>query len=353
MDYYYIKIMVLSCSLSALFSFFLLLTRQMHLNYSQDLDIGPQKIHENITPRIGGLCIATTFFFISFFIRSDLSNIFYFILISVFPIFMAGLLEDLTKKISAKIRLSFTLIAALTCIFFTNLSISSLGIDIINNFIKDTYFPYIIAFISIILLTQSFNIIDGLHGLCLLNASLILISIIYISSLTDDNFSFMLASIYLSTILGLLFFNFPLGKLFLGDGGAYLLGFVVAFLLIILSERNNIISPFCSLLLVIYPIYETLRSFFRRIISKSTSFLKPDNLHLHSLIYGCIRSKMNFKKEWAYNSFSSLITLMFPLMNCIWSVIYYDEQTFLIIGIILHIMLFEFSLLILNIFKNK
>ena len=86
-------------------------------------------------------------------------------------------------------------------------------------------------------------------------------------------------------VLGFFFWNFPLGLIFLGDGGAYLLGFLVAEISILLLHRNAEISPLFPLLLCIYPIFETLFSIYRRKVLRGRPADMPDAAHLHSLIY--------------------------------------------------------------------
>ena len=133
-------------------------------------------------------------------------------------------------------------------------------------------------------------------------------------------------------LIGLLLFNFPKPLIFIGDGGAYFLGFILSAILIYFSEENTI-SPFFCLSIVFYPIYETFRSFFRRIFNSNSSFMKPDTLHLHSLIYRKIRLKTNFKNNWIGNSLATILTLFFPTLLCIWSCIQFDNRNFLILGI--------------------
>ena len=125
-------------------------------------------------------------FFISIFFMRVIIYL-YFVIASI-PVFLSGFVEDLTKKVSALLRLFFTVISSIICIILTKLGINSLGVEIIDNLIANTYIPYFFAFLSMILLTQASNIIDGLNGLCLLNAILIVLSIIYVSHKVDSIF---------------------------------------------------------------------------------------------------------------------------------------------------------------------
>ncbi|MFN5700513.1 MAG: glycosyl transferase, partial [Betaproteobacteria bacterium] len=82
---------------------------------------------------------------------------------------------------------------------------------------------------------------------------------------------------------GFLVVNFPLGKIFLGDGGAYTLGFWLAWLAVLLIERNPEVSAVAVLLSCAYPVLEVVFSVVRR-LRRAHPAMHPDRLHLHSLV---------------------------------------------------------------------
>ena len=86
-------------------------------------------------------------------------------------------------------------------------------------------------------------------------------------------------------IAGFMLLNFPRGLIYLGDGGAYLIGFWIAELLVLLVARNAAVSPWFPILICSYPIFETLFSIYRRIVLRRTHPGVPDVAHLHHLIY--------------------------------------------------------------------
>jgi len=91
--------------------------------------------------------------------------------------------------------------------------------------------------------------------------------------------------------LGFFVWNFPKGRIFLGDGGAYFSGFVMAFISIILVNRNEAISPWFPVIIFAYPIVDTLFSMYRRKFISRKSSLMADNLHLHTLIFKRVSRK--------------------------------------------------------------
>ena len=151
---------------------------------------------------------------------------------------------------------------------------------------------------------------------------------------------------FVACLAGILVINFPRGLLFLGDGGAYLLGCVIAVLAILLAERNSSVSSFASLLIVSYPIYETLRSFIRRTIDKNTDFFIADDQHLHSIMYRFI-SNLNStstakpKKLWATNAFSGMSLWLLPLLSSVLAVLFHSSMPVLLICVVLIILVYE------------
>jgi UDP-N-acetylmuramyl pentapeptide phosphotransferase/UDP-N-acetylglucosamine-1-phosphate transferase len=89
----------------------------------------------------------------------------------------------------------------------------------------------------------------------------------------------------IGAILGFFFWNYPKGKIFLGDGGAYLIGFWIAFISILLVTRNHSVSPLYALLVNAYPVVETLFTIWRRRFHKNKNPSIADDMHLHTLIY--------------------------------------------------------------------
>jgi UDP-N-acetylmuramyl pentapeptide phosphotransferase/UDP-N-acetylglucosamine-1-phosphate transferase len=107
----------------------------------------------------------------------------------------------------------------------------------------------------------------------------------FVAFLAGDKTIMSLSIITLSSIFGFFIWNYPRGQIFLGDGGAYLIGFWVAALSVGLTVRHENISPWFPLVSNAYPIFETLFSIYRRKIHQGRSPGMPDRLHLHGLVY--------------------------------------------------------------------
>ena len=114
----------------------------------------------------------------------------------------------------------------------------------------------------------------------------VMLALLSVASIAGDVGDATLAQTSLLAVvafLGLFLVNWPLGKLFLGDSGAYLGGFLVAWLWVLLVQRNEAVSPFAAFLVCVHPVTETLYSLWRRLKS-GTNASQPDSMHLHNMI---------------------------------------------------------------------
>jgi UDP-N-acetylmuramyl pentapeptide phosphotransferase/UDP-N-acetylglucosamine-1-phosphate transferase len=114
---------------------------------------------------------------------------------------------------------------------------------------------------------------------------MMLLAIAYVAGQVGDATIATLALAGAGAVLGFFVWNYPAGLIFLGDGGAYFIGFYVAELGILLLQRNPQVSPLFPLLMVIYPVFETLFSMYRRKVVRGRAIGMPDGVHLHSLVY--------------------------------------------------------------------
>ena len=247
----------------------------------------PQKFHKKPVPRIGGLAI-----FVSTVV-GILSNKFFSWLLPLTIAFVAGFLEDITRKISERVRFVILTVGALITIFTLNVVITDLKEAPVLGYLVHFY-PFAVLFttIAIVGLANAFNIIDGLNGLSSGTALLVLLSVMYVALQVNDFQIYLLSKILFFSTLGFFLWNFPFGKIFLGDGGAYFIGFYIACLIIVLNQQHQKVSDWYPVGVAIYPIFEALFSIFRRALIFKTNPLKPDSYHLHSLIYSFLKGKL-------------------------------------------------------------
>jgi UDP-N-acetylmuramyl pentapeptide phosphotransferase/UDP-N-acetylglucosamine-1-phosphate transferase len=261
--------------------------RYMHLLNDHDLS-GPQKFHAQPVPRVGGVGIVAGVvagLLVVVMLDRTLGLKGFVLLACGAPTFLAGLSEDITKRVSPRRRLFFTAMSAALAVWLVDAVIARTAVPGLDFVVS---FPIGAALVTIFVVAgvaNSLNIIDGFNGLSSMCGVLILACLCYVSALVGDTLVMQLALIGIGAIFGFFVWNFPAGLIFLGDGGAYFVGFYVAELAILLLHRNPQVSPMFPLLLCIYPVFETVFSIYRRKFLRDVSPGLPDGLHLHSLIY--------------------------------------------------------------------
>lgn len=280
---------------------FLVLTKNWHGSFSMDSSSGIQKVHTSPTPRIGGIGIAVGVF--AGFAASSYGiaaaekrAILSAILLAGIPAFIFGLLEDLTKKVSVKIRLLATMASGVLGWSITGVALTHLDIPGVDWLLGFTAISVAVTAIAVGGVANSINIIDGLNGLTAGTALIILAAFGIIARQVGDIPLAFTCLILAGAVGGFFLVNWPKGKIFLGDGGAYFLGFALAWIAVLLPERNSNVSPWTSLLICSYPIIEVAFSVLRRTLREGYSPTQPDFAHLHSLA----------NKRWANKIYSNL-----------------------------------------------
>ena len=278
------------------------------LNKNKHLDL-PQKIHNGSVSRLGGLSIATGILICVPYLALDFTIL--SIGIIAILVYSIGLYEDLTHSISAKKRLIIIAILSLLTTHNQNLSIVRIDIYTIDLLLEISIFSIIFSSFAITGIINAFNIIDGLNGLASILGIIAIATITCIANQHNLIHNVQFNLIVMFAIAGFLLWNIPYGKIFLGDGGAYLIGFIVACNAIYMSNKIPDISPWFFIIICIYPIVETIFSIYRRLRLKNNRALNPDFDHLHSLIYKYLRNSqitINFSNK-IVNTLGSILII--------------------------------------------
>jgi len=282
--YYLIIAFLISTTLTA----FLVRSRSWHVSWSSDALPKPQKAHHGNSSRIGGIAIFIAIlacWIVFFFKNHNYSLIYSYVIASSLPIFFIGLAEDVTKKVNFLIRLVLSLFSAGILIALLEIPPIKVGIHPIDRLLHYPWITYVFLIFAIGGLSHAYNLIDGLNGLASMISILSLLAILYVSIKVNDSLPIYLSGVCIGAIAGFFIWNYPRGLIFLGDGGAYLIGFWVAALSILVVVRNPDVSPWFALAVNTYPVFETLFTIWRRSIHKNRSVMMPDGAHFHSLIY--------------------------------------------------------------------
>ncbi len=292
----------------------LVLTKKWHGAISMDLNEGIQKFHSAPTPRIGGIAIVLGLILASSMSSSGINNLLSQLLIAGFPAFAFGLAEDLTKRVDIYKRLLATFSSGLLVCWISGYSLSRIDIWGLNALLQITLISILFTSFALSGIANSINIIDGFNGLSSITCTIAFVGIGLIGYKVGDinlsNFAFILAA----STFGFFLINWPFGKIFLGDGGAYFIGFSLAWAAVLLVERNKSVSAFSVVMICILPITEVLFSIYRRIIRKSHPG-EPDRLHFHSLLHRRYISR--WLKDWSDLAKNSVVGLLVGSMSII------------------------------------
>jgi UDP-GlcNAc:undecaprenyl-phosphate GlcNAc-1-phosphate transferase len=194
---------------------------------------------------------------------------------------------------------------------------------LINNldFVKVPHFIQIPLTLFVILgVSNAFNLIDGMNGLCSGIGTIILLSIGIIAYQNGDTELFKVALILSSSLFAFFLINLR-GKIFMGDAGSYMVGFTISMLAIMLIIRNTSISPFAPVLLAIIPIFDTLFAMYRRMRLNISPF-KPDKKHLHHVL---LKHHKDDKKVVLIILLMQLITALITILA--------QKHTIMILGV--------------------
>lgn len=270
---------------------FTLLIIKLAKKYQTALDkdlFGVQKVHAHAVPRIGGLAIFCSVFLAGAIVMWRLpanAQLGALLLICAFVAFLGGIVEDFTQRVSVRRRLALTLIAALMGYFFLGARITHIDFPIADWLLQYIWISLPLTVLLVAGIANAVNLIDGFNGLASVVSIFMLLSLAYVSLQVGDTFVLTMALVVAGATAGFLVWNYPGGLIFLGDGGAYFLGFTLAELTVLLVARNPKVSPWYAALLLIYPAFETVFSVYRRFVLRRQSPGMPDGIHLHSLIF--------------------------------------------------------------------
>jgi UDP-GlcNAc:undecaprenyl-phosphate/decaprenyl-phosphate GlcNAc-1-phosphate transferase len=322
---------------SFIIAFLIIRYQRLHTRYSGDNDLtGPQKFHSRITPRIGGIAIGIGLLVGQIFQHTtpSIQHVELALLACSIPTFAVGLAEDLTKKITIKIRLFFSAISGILFITLLQIQINKVDVPFLDLIFAFPFAGAVFTVFAITGLINAYNIIDGFNGLASGVGILILLGICYLGLVLADPLITHLSFVMIGAILGFFFLNYPRGLIFLGDGGAYLIGFWIATLCILIVTRHTEISPWFPIAINSYPIFETLFSIYRRSIHRGKSSGVADGVHLHTLIYRRILTHTEpDNTTWLTNAKTSPYLWAFSILGIIPAIVWPYSTGILILSV--------------------
>lgn len=338
---------IFSFLISALTCLLLIRYSHLHGNMTSDpVNGGPQKFHTRPTTRIGGVAImagvvASAGIFI--WQKRPFAEGMLLLLGCSMPAFLGGIAEDITKRMGVLRRLLLTMAAACLAFFLLDAGLTRLSLPFVDDWLTFMPFSLILTMIAVTGISNAVNIIDGFNGLAGVISAFILGALAYVSLQVNDYFLLLLCLSMLAATTGFLIWNYPNGMIFLGDGGAYFVGFVIAVASVLLVNRHSEVSPWFPMLLVVYPVWETLFSAYRRFLSKKPIGM-PDALHFHSIVYKRLLQWTLGKKEAKNfirrNAMTAPYLWGLSLFSIIPAVLFWKNTAVLVIFVVVFILLY-------------
>jgi len=255
-------------------------------------------------PLTGGIFLS----FLSIFLFYKYDPLFSLLII---PIFLSGFISDINFLSSPKLRFLIQTVLIITSVYLLEISIYPTKFIFLDYLLENIYFKYFFSVFCLLIVINGSNFIDGLNGLMLGYFSLIIFAIFYLDyyEFLEMDKTLLISFIFVLIYLFVLNIN---NKLFMGDSGSYVLGFIIGYFLIKIYETNQAISPYFIVLLLWYPCFENLFSILRK-FSLNRSPINPDNNHFHQLVFYFIKKRI-ISKRINPNNISSYLIIFYNII---------------------------------------
>ena len=262
-----------------------------------DGEVQHHHTHTGIIPRIGGVGIMAGFgltYLLCFFQLNpgDNKTLLHFAVVGgATGAFLLGFIDDF-RPLGAKLKLLAQILIAVVA-YKCGLSIDRVGIPFTDTMINLGTFGLLITVVWFVAIMNLINLIDGLDGLAGGVGLMLMALLVYLGIQQGIVFSTILSLGMVGAILGFLFHNFPPAKCYMGDSGAYMIGYVIAALSLLNSEKGSVLAALIAPALALaLPIVDVVFALLRRGI-KGLPLFRPDRGHIHHRLMGCGLSRRN------------------------------------------------------------
>ena len=306
-------------SISSLFIFTKILHNTTYFLDKKD-DDKPQRLHNGDVRRIGGAGVFLALLVPLFFGGFVSVKIYHPVIFSLLPVFLIGFLEDFKRNIPRVIRILFVALGAFIIVALLHLILNHLIISTIP-----VWFAVLFVVFAIVGFTNALNLIDGINGLASGYAIISLLTLAAAAYILKDFALFNVISVFIVAAVGFFVLNYPKGFVFLGDSGSYILGFGLAVVSILLVLRNPDVSEWFVFAILLYPVFETIFSIYRRVVVMHSNPTSSDRLHLHTLL-----AKRVFRSNYAPTFFILSAVMLLDLIS-----LYFKGDKYVLIAVTL------------------
>jgi UDP-N-acetylmuramyl pentapeptide phosphotransferase/UDP-N-acetylglucosamine-1-phosphate transferase len=334
------EFILVGCSL-AFSGFFVFLARHLPRLCGVTTNLrAVQAMHSLPVPRVGGAAIFAAFVLSSFFSPLSISSEYSQFILASSLLFVVGLAEDLGFGISPRNRLFAAVVASIVVMWLLGVWIPRVDIPGIDSLLSYWAIGVPITLLITVGITNGFNLIDGVNGLASITAVVAAVTLGLIADQGGYTVMVHLAAMLSACIFGFFLLNYPFGLIFLGDAGAYILGFVLSWFGISILLVVPDASPWAILLTLFWPVADTVLAIFRR-ARRKTAAMKPDRLHVHQVVMRALEiCFLGRKGRRLANPLSTLILAPFVIAPPIAGVIFWDQTNMAFMAVMVFVALF-------------
>ena len=288
-----------------------------------------QSAHAREVVRLGGvgLILGLMTCLVDYSFSDPRFNSLLMICASAFPIMVVGFLEDTGNHIAPRTRLIFIALSSLVAILVLDHTVTRVGVYGIDTILSIWLCSVLFTIFGTVGVVNAFNLIDGLNGLASFTALFAALCLSWIAFSVGE-FEIVASTLLIAmALIGFLFWNFPSGRIFLGDGGAYFLGHFLVWSAIVIVNSDMQVSAFAILLVFFWPVADTVLAIWRRKVL-STPHDRPDRLHFHQLVMRFLEKRIFGRgRRHIANPVATLVLLPFILAPQLAGVYFATNQT--------------------------
>lgn len=303
------------------FSLSLLSSRLVPLISRSDLN-ARQTAHLRPTLRLGGMGILAGVWVVALIQQDPLLLT---LLSCSLPVFLIGLLEDIGHLQSPRRRLLVAAASSVAVMIVTGTYIQNGGNPVLDYLLALPALGMLFTVFATVGLIHAFNLIDGVNGLGGAVALIGSIGLAAIGYRAGVEIIELPVAALAGAMLGFLVLNYPLGRIFLGDAGAYTVGFLLAWMAVFLLAAVPTVSHWALVLLFFWPIADTLLAILRRILLRAP-IGAPDRLHAHHVAMRIIEIVVLQRKDRRFsNPMTTLVAVPFMLPPALAAILLWND----------------------------
>ena len=299
-----------------------------------------QSMHVRHTSRFGGLAVLIAYTGGLLITSTSTNPIVLNTLTCMIPIFLVGISEDAGWRVAPRWRLLAAACSSLLTIFAYGSVIDRLGVFQLDFVFEQQAIAVALTVLALTGVSQSFNLLDGLHGLCGFTAAIIAAALTLISIQAGQVALGQASALLVPALAGFLALNFPRGLVFLGDAGATCIGFILACTSVHILYVQPDVAPWALVLVFFWPIADTLLSIARR-LKRSRSATQPDRMHFHHIVMRAFEILVLRKKNRSVsNPAATMILLPLIAAPSVAGVLFWNRDDFALTAVALFAALF-------------